>query len=661
MAVIFDMWGKTSDDDGIIIHRPLIYHMMDSACVAEAIWDKVLSPQVKVHLSEYLRVDDTSARSWFGFWVGLHDRGKASPAFQSKSPEMMELLKSKGYRFARGDHPHGIMTAHFVNMMFKQGTSHPLQDDLRRSVCFALGGHHGRSRTLKTLNRIGERDTGLKEWDVVRQGLFDELASSCGLRGVSTPSPDGGIDKTLLHRSSPVLRRFQTGFASSEDFFNPEDRTSDLDGYWETATARAEGTLDHLRWNTSPCSEQRKFQEIFPFISDPNPMQRAAIELGDRLDKPGLVVIEAPMGEGKTETALYLAERWEHNLGHDSFYIALPTQATADQMFSRTENYLKRSGKRINLVLLHGHAVLSEEYQQLKVIENELDEPGSSVAANEWFTHRKRGVLSPYGVGTIDQALLSVLPTKHFFVRLFGLAGKIVIIDEVHSYDLYMSTLLDRLLEWLRALGSSVIMLSATLPRDRRDAMLSKYSGRPCLENRLQYPRMTWVIGDTVGGTSFPSASRTYGKVTRIEWMSDDRNEMADTLADALKAGGTAAFICNTVNKAQDIYLGLKARFQDTNVEVDLFHARYPYGQRKERQDRTLDHFGKKERTPGIGRILVATQVIEQSLRPRLRHYMIKDRPRGPRTAAHGSTSSSRPSFASIEPLTAPINHHRAR
>lgn len=64
-----------------------------------------------------------------------------------------------------------------------------------------------------------------------------------------------------------------------------------------------------------------------------------------------------------------------------------------------------------------------------------------------WFASAKRALLTPFGVGTIDQALLGIVAAKHFFVRQFGLAGKVVILDEVHTYDLYTSTLIGELVK----------------------------------------------------------------------------------------------------------------------------------------------------------------------------------------------------------------------
>src|SRR5207237_171254 len=128
----------------------------------------------------------------------------------------------------------------------------------------------------------------------------------------------------------------------------------------------------------------------------------------------------------------------------------------------------------------------------------------------EWFTHRKRGLLAPFGVGTVDQALMAVLQTKHVFVRLFGLAHKTIIVDEVHAYDAYMSTLLERLLEWLAALSSPVILLSATLPKQRRNDLLRAYRRglgitEPIEEIQVRssnediYPRISWATAQESG------------------------------------------------------------------------------------------------------------------------------------------------------------------
>ena len=203
------------------------------------------------------------------------------------------------------------------------------------------------------------------------------------------------------------------------------------------------------------------------------PLQKRIVEIAQLLREPQLIVVEAPMGEGKTEAAWYIADVWDRREGQGT-HVALPTMATSNQMFGRVGEFLKRGEGKKNFMLLHGKALLNENFDKLKYQAQVYDEntKPNAVVAESWFAaNKKHNLLAPYGVGTIDQALLAVLQTKHVFVRLFGLAGKCVVLDEVHAYDAYMTTLMERLLTWLAALRCPVVLLSATLPKERREAL----------------------------------------------------------------------------------------------------------------------------------------------------------------------------------------------
>ena len=170
-------------------------------------------------------------------------------------------------------------------------------------------------------------------------------------------------------------------------------------------------------------------------------------------------------------------------------------------------------------------------------------------------------VLAAFGVGTIDQALLAGLRTRHVFVRLFGLSGKTVIIDEVHAYDTYMTTLLERLLGWLAALGSPVVLLSATLPRSRRAALISAYQKGlgeevPPDTEDAEYPRISWAGGSSKPFSRSVGVSRRSKKVIHLETitgssLSRDEGllELGDFLEKNIPAGGCVAVICNTVRR----------------------------------------------------------------------------------------------------------------
>jgi CRISPR-associated endonuclease/helicase Cas3 len=218
---------------------------------------------------------------------------------------------------------------------------------------------------------------------------------------------------------------------------------------------------------------------------------------------------------------------------------------------------------------------------------------------------------------------LSVLQVKHGFVRLFGLADKVVILDEVHAYDTYTSSIIDRLIEWLAVMGSSVILLSATLPRHRVNELMRLYAG-PNTEVSIQqeYPRVSWI---TRGGTptSIPIGARPQ-KPVRLRRVGHDPSVVAKDLVTEISHGeGCAAWICNTVGKAQEVYQILRPMCRDVDVELSLLHSRFPFEKRKELENRCLDDFGKaslKDRSDPEYRprpkrsILVATQIVEQSL-----------------------------------------------
>ncbi|HNE56744.1 MAG TPA: CRISPR-associated helicase Cas3', partial [Leptospiraceae bacterium] len=266
----------------------------------------------------------------------------------------------------------------------------------------------------------------------------------------------------------------------------------------------------------------------------------------------------------------------------------------------------------LDLQLLHGAAFLNDNFLKLKIkaIYSNLKKP--NVVAEEWFTHKKRSLLSDYGVGTVDQALLSVMNTKHQFVRIWGLGNRVIILDEVHAYDMYTSTLIESLIEWLFALGSSVILMSATLPKRKKDSLLKAFGATN--NNYAEYPRITYLEKGETESHSVGIPKNPERKIEiQLKSTSIEINELAEQLLNFVSNGGCAVCIVNTVQRAQDIYKILNENNSD--IELYLFHARFPAEDRKALEDSILERFGKDfpEKRPKKA-ILIATQVVEQSL-----------------------------------------------
>ena len=653
-AALRVLWAKTGEGGS---WHPLICHMIDVAMVARHLWREVLSPAARARLATELGLSAAHAEAWIAFWAGLHDIGKASPAFAAlKSRVRGEAVKA-ALRCPSpiDDSPHhGEITTHVLRPLLPELGLTPA---LAAQVAAVVGGHHGVFASHDRVQAVAISAVGGPRWDRARRSLTQALADVLGVRPTALSIRMTNSTAMILAGLVSVADWIGSAGECFRHLVSASETTPDIDlrGYAMHADGLAASALERLRWTGwSPPSSPQAFGELFPTLSGPpRPVQQAAMALAAELDRPSLAIVEAPMGEGKTEAAMYLADHWAVSLGQSGCYFALPTQATSDQMFGRVREFLatRYPAQVVNLQLLHGHATLSAEFQALRQNADRLFEPqgvdwgrregSQNVIAAEWFTYRKRGLLAPFGVGTVDQALLAALQTRHVFVRLFGLAHKTVIVDEVHAYDTYMTRLLERLLEWLAALGSSVVLLSATLPASRCQALAAAYMrglGAQAASTIPQacYPRITWVNEHSAGAQHIET-SREIARTLTIKWV-DGRLPSANSepfvLGEELKAalanGGCAAVICNTVGRAQQVYQALKPHFSgqvdDGWPELDLLHARYPYEERERREKRCLVRFGKpngevqveegevrKVRRPSRA-VLVATQVVEQSL-----------------------------------------------
>lgn len=616
---VFRLWAKTDRGAPDCSYHPLLCHMLDVAAVAGLIWDHHLTATLRKRLECAIGAKD--ARSLIAFVTGAHDIGKACPAFQWKVPYLRNHL-CLPFSDNDRDRPHGMVSA----CVLRELLSHYPRMALLGQI---TGGHHGvfpRSLDLQ----LGPDTLGNSDWRGARHALLDQFAST-----IDFDLNQHGRGQDAI--ADPFIVPFLAGFisvadwvGSNQDFFpcvatfGCSDQIDTAD-YWSRSRRQADQALHALGWLPAVTfAEEAAFERVFAEFTA-NSLQGSAIYLASKQNAPYLMIVEAPMGQGKTEAAMYAADLAMCRGFARGTYIAMPTQATGNAMFKRAlDDYLRNRGHKgkLNLQLVHADALLAQtaDIQQGEVPEfqpRSIGDDGGDVEAQSWFTAKKRPLLAPFGVGTIDQSLLSVLQTKHWFVRLFGLAGKVVIFDEVHAYDAYMSTILERLLHWLAEMDCTVILLSATLPEARRKALAKAYSGRDDAECQ-RYPRITLAkprhhpkaqADDAPVCAKVPMGeSRTF----TLRFMRTEADVLRATLSDQLEHGGCAAVICNTVNRSIDVYKHLRDTLKDT--ECLLFHARTLQMWRREREEEVLHKFGKDGRHRPKRAVLVATQVIEQSL-----------------------------------------------
>ncbi|MEW6568785.1 MAG: CRISPR-associated helicase Cas3' [Chloroflexota bacterium] len=610
MAPFMLLWGKADRTTGAV--HPLIYHLIEVGQCARALWEQGLAPATRAQIAKALAIEEAACGQLLAFWAALHDLGKANPAFQAMHAAQAGILRARGFDFpaSHGAKPthHGLISTWALKTLLQKhgGMS---RGDARR-VAHAIGGHHGIWPNTASVQDVRPHDHGDGAWDMARRALFFEVEQVFQPpHDVSLPQDTAEANAVLTLLSG--LTTAADWLGSAEEFFAYEEGCQSPQAYARLAAERAEAALRQTGWTGGwqPEGEVRPFEDLFPFIC--NAIQEATIREAQQISAPALLILEAPTGVGKTEAALYLADAWLQLERGRGLYVAMPTRATSNQMFARTAQFLhhRYPGEHINIHLAHAQASWDRAAQALN-LESVGEAAEDLLRAEAWFLPRKRTLLAPFGVGTVDQALMGVLQTRHFFLRLFGLAHKVIIFDEVHAYDTYMEKLFLRLLTWLRAVGTSVVVLSATLPEATRRNMVAAFTGIPANDTPpAAYPRLTIAGPHGVTATALPASAE---RLIRLGWVDRAPETIAAELGSRLEHGGCAAVVCNTVRRAQEVYQAL-ATADFPAEQCLLFHARFPAAWREAVERQVLGRFGKRGQRPKRA-VLVATQVVEQSL-----------------------------------------------
>ena len=590
-AMIF--WAKTTPDEkpGISVFE----HMVNVGCVARCLAET--APELLKRFNLLTSIVGTLA--------ALHDLGKLSPGFQRKCEAWLEEngleIIARNCCWDTGTEPdHGkVSHAAIQDFLIHKGVAR----SCAKYVAAALGGHHGRLKYLP--NDRGIRPPLIKQISDTRSGIdWDKERAKCAQQVWDFFRPEASTD-SLSGDSSAIW--WLAGLASVADWIGSDEKffSAVPDTVEKDVPAIARHAIESIGLTPPAITTGLTFKKLFGF--SPNEMQARTLAT---ITGPGVYVIEAPMGMGKTEAALGAAYQLLAAGKARGIYFALPTQATSNRIHLRMNDFLQQispatgSGR-----LIHGNSWLMQEDMNFRPASNGKQERAAEDARNgrDWFASAKRALLAPFGVGTVDQALLGVVAAKHFFVRHFALAGKVVILDEVHSYDLYTGTLIDKLITTLEGLGCTVIILSATLTGKRRGQIVAK-SGNAPEDAQQPYPLISGRT-ERILFNPVPAAAPDSRNVA-VEFINSE-SAVHETVAVA-RSGGAVLWICNTVGAAQKQLQRFKELVQG-EFPLGLLHSRFPFWRRDALETLWMGRFGKDGSTR-CGSILVSTQVVEQSV-----------------------------------------------
>ncbi|MGL6160880.1 CRISPR-associated helicase Cas3' [Microbulbifer sp.] len=600
------VWAKSGEGYG----HGLLAHLLDVAAVAEAILMRE-SESSRWWAAQALGLPLPNLVRWVAFLAGLHDFGKAIPGFQGKWQEGRQADEAVGLSFPQRSL---VVTDHACASAALLGEHLNLQGVEQRywvlHVLQAISAHHGYNFSqieIKHAKPLREPEA----WGAARNTIFDVFLAVLAPQRV--PEVEALSQPAVQWLAG--LTSVADWIGSNPEWFPPGERCDLFADYHVDALRRADEALSAIGWivNKPLLSDLADADQLIGrIIQKPEfgarPLQREADSLLDGVQGPSLLLVEAPMGEGKTELAFLAHLRLQAANQHRGLYLALPTQATGNALFQRAVNFLSAfaGDAALDMQLVHGGAALHEQVLHLRGIHGT---PGESITSSAWFSQRRRPLLSRYGVGTVDQALFAALNVKHHFVRLWGLGNRVVVLDEVHAYDTYTSGLIATLLRWLKAMGSSVVLMSATLPAKRRADLLRAWGVDANEIPELPYPRL--LLADNRGLRGTTCDARLLPPIN-LQAVREDLDSLSACAIECLQLGGCGALIVNTVDRAQEIYLKLKDQLGG-GVKLMLFHARFPADQRGELEREVLACFGADGERPQRA-LLIATQVAEQSL-----------------------------------------------
>lgn len=686
-------WAKTGIQDSSTEENKeslseglsLVQHMLDTGSVAARLWDTWLAPGLQKRFSEHLKLSMADTRALVCWLAATHDMGKATPEFACQFGKQEDGKHLSVYRERieqeKFDIPEGLIPSKkdaqcphskysqsiLIDLLTKNVVGMP--PEVIITLASISGAHHGipagyfpKSDSLS--NRILNDLSPKSKWRAAWQELYDITLERFGA--------SSALQQLAQHgQAIPVSVQFCiTGFVIMSDWIasNPDFFPMGTFGSAEQEQRARIGWQAlglEQRWtaalDTNPDTPAADLYASRFGWSNPTlrPMQEVVVEAARSMQSGGMMCIEAPMGQGKTEAGLIAAEFLAQATGRTGVAFAAPTQATSNALFDRviewveyqTSNVAQEHGGPIephSMFLGHSKNRFNKSYEAISEADI-FDEsptlgrennrktlrPGTSLARHSWLSGTKKGLLSSFVVCTIDQVLMTALQARHVMLRYLGLASKVIIIDEVHAYDAYMSKYLSTALYWLGQMNAPVILMSATLPSDIRNELMKSYAkglkigtkplklttySHPTLD--LDYPVIHTLTAED-NGTPKKWKVEQPAEQTEIELklIDDSPESVLNVLEPLANDHGCAAIICNTVGRAQEMHAFLSEQFGEEHVI--LTHSRFTATHRAEQEELLVSKLGKKAHySEADGEdssrphrlIVVGTQVIEQSL-----------------------------------------------
>ena len=635
----YQYWGKCQQGDQSDNYHLLAYHNLDvAACGYHIVKNNYFNSAELFEQIGFSSDETETAALWFAYFLAWHDIGKFANGFQQlfkhNNPHLVAPDPAKSYLTRHDSLGHGLWKNYLMQESEIQLEHYNYNiDQIYNIWLLIMTGHHGKPPILDPKGNLAfnsqDKHASLDYIKAINKLFIVDNR----LAGYHTSFFDKKFRKILSKLSWLIaaITVISDWLGSNEQFFPFCSKSMELSEYWANyALANAEKAVATLPKRSS-ITPFNGIKNLFPFIEKPTPLQQQALSCQLTNIGPELFIMEDVTGAGKTEASMILAHRLMAAGKAHGIYIGMPTQATANGIYQRTAKVygqLYQADSHPSLVLAHGASYMNPTFTQTIINLDNISQQkylnndnSASSECNEWFVDtRKKSLLAEVGVGTLDQALMAVMPFKHQSLRLLGLRHKLLILDEVHAYDSYMVKLLESLLHYHASQGGSAIILTATLPFFLREKLLNAfYSGLTStpssltVNTDLPFPLFTQLNQKSLVEQAIETRDEVKRQV-KIDWI-DNINSGIEKIKKAIEQGKIICWIKNSVADAISLYQQIQQNLHLDTKQILLFHSRFAYCDRLAIEQKTIEWAGKtSNNTIRSAKIIIATQVIEQSL-----------------------------------------------
>lgn len=635
MKNYFNYWGKSKDTE---TYHLLPYHMLDTAAVIDAYLQKH-KYFMNTWKNDY--ISKKTIKELILFFSALHDIGKFSESFQNLKPELLQKLQNKTSKtqYIKRHDALGQYLFEYIILPEIQKLLNIEEFPWMRMQGFynifahISSGHHGIPQINEDLkcffSTINIKDTTQYMHDI--WNLYISSKTKENLQYLVT------INKNDYRNSFlPIIKNISwqlSGLTTLADWIASGDKVTwkqdelDVSEYYEQAFLTADKSIMEIGFAPVSTPDKSGMERLFPdYASTPTPLQKYCntVEIPKG---PQLWILEDIAGAGKTEAALVLASRIREKNGGNGIFVGLPTMATSNQMYERMASvYYKlfKDGETPSLVLSHGSRHLNKTFAASykdgisdAFINDSNDDQALSAYCHQWLADSsKKSLLANCGVGTVDQLLMGALPVRYQNLRIIGMAQKVLIIDEVHAYDSYMMAILSNLLSYHASIGGSAILLSATLPAIMRHNLMQAWNKDTHISSDKDHYKTAFPLVSSVTNASESiSEIAVQPRDTSVRSIPisffDDLDEIYSFIKEKQESGKCVCWIRNTV---KDVYAAQEI-LTNLGCSATVFHSRYTLFDRLRIEKEVIATYGKTStETDRTGKVLIATQVVEQSL-----------------------------------------------